>query len=93
MLTREVKSVAIAALAAVAAIAMMALAAPVFANQLAADTGADQNQTFTADAAPQHQACGCAIDPVIGGLLLAIGGVGVWTCRPRRPRVGFDPAA
>ncbi|WP_428306872.1 VIT and vWA domain-containing protein [Lacipirellula sp.] len=36
---------------------------------------------------------GGATDPLTGGLLLVIGGWGAWTCRPRRPRVGFDPAA
>jgi Ca-activated chloride channel homolog len=36
---------------------------------------------------------GGAIDPLTGGMLLVIGGWGVWTCRPRRPRVGFDSAA
>ena len=36
---------------------------------------------------------GGAIDPLTGGLLLVIGGWGVWTSRQRRPRVDFDPAA
>jgi MprA protease rhombosortase-interaction domain-containing protein len=36
---------------------------------------------------------GGAIDPVTGSLLLAIGGLGVWTSRSWRPRVACDPAA
>ncbi|BBO35982.1 hypothetical protein [Lacipirellula parvula] len=93
MLTREVKSVAVAALLAVAAIAMTALAAPVFADQLAAGDDAHQTQTLAADAASPSKVCGSAFAPATGGLLLAIGALGVWTSRPRRPRVDFAPAA
>ena len=37
---------------------------------------------------------GGAIDPLTGGLLLVVGGYGVWTTRPRRPKVAtkFDEA-
>lgn len=93
MPTKEVRSVAIAALLAAAAIAMTALAAPVFADQLTADGDANQNQISATDAALQHKVCGGAFSPATGGALLAMGGLGVWTSRPRRPRVDFDPAA
>ena len=52
---------------------------------------------FNAGASPSRNSGGGgggggAIDPLTGGLLLVVGGYGVWTSRPRRPKVAakFD---
>jgi hypothetical protein len=53
---------------------------------------------FNAGASPSRNSGGGggggAIDPLTGGLLLVVGGYGVWTTRPRRPKVAvkFDEA-
>jgi hypothetical protein len=104
MPAKDLKLVAIAAVAAVTLMTLMALAAPIFAagqqRQLAAGVKSASGSPVaridfhSGDSPSRNAGGGGAIDPTTGGLLLVLGGYGVWTTRPRRPKVAveFDEA-
>jgi hypothetical protein len=104
MPAKDLKSVAIAAVAAAALMALMALAAPAFADQRRqpatcvefASVSPVARIDFNSDNSPNcnRRGGGGVIGPLTGGLLLVVGGYGVWTTRPLRPKVAaeFDAA-